>query len=64
MALAVTLLVLMLGLSFLGSSISTAAECGRVDFVDLAAQILAVAGVTYVTWITRKLDKEVRNGRE
>jgi hypothetical protein len=54
----------MLGLSFLGSSISTAAECGRVDMVDLVAQIIAVAGVTYVTWITRKLDKEVRNGGE
>jgi hypothetical protein len=54
----------MLGLSLLGSSISTAADCNRVDFVDLAAQIIAVAGVTYVTWITRKLDKEVRNGGE
>jgi hypothetical protein len=59
-----TLLVLMLGLTLMGPSISTVGACGSVGLADLFVQGVAVGLVTYVTYITRRLDREVRNGGE
>ncbi len=58
------MLVLMLGLTLMGPGISTGTDCGGIDIVDTAMQAIAVALVTYVTYITRRLDKGGNGGRE
>jgi hypothetical protein len=54
----------MLGLNLMGYNISTGADCGGIDVVDTLMQAIAVTLVTYVTYITRRLDKEVYRGGE
>jgi fumarate reductase subunit D len=58
------ILVLVLGLTMLSSNISAGADCQSISFLDTFMQAIAVTLVTYVTYITRRLDKEVYRGGE
>ncbi len=62
MAIVTPILVLALGLILLGSNASTGSDCGGIDILDASMQAVAIALVTYVTYITRRLDKESKNG--
>ncbi len=63
-AIVAPILVLALGLTLMGPSASTGYECGGIQVTDLFFQAIAVTLVTYVTYITRRLDKEGNRGRE
>ncbi len=58
------MLVLVVGLTLMGPTASALQPCSAVNLVDTGGQAIAIALVTYVTYITRRLDKEVKNGGE
>ncbi len=64
MAIVPPILVLALGLTLMGPNASTGYECGGIQVTDLFFQAIAVTLVTYVTYITRRLDREVYRGGE
>lgn len=64
MALIAPILVLALGLTLMGPSVDLGYNCGGIQVTDLMFQAIAVTLVTYVTYITRRLDKETYRGGE
>ncbi len=64
MAIVPPILVLALGLTLMGPSAMHGADCGGIDVFDTLMQAIAVTLVTYVTYITRRLDREVYRGGE
>jgi hypothetical protein len=56
--------VAMVALTLVGDTIDTTGCIRGVGVADTVGQLIAVVLLTYVTKVTTRLDKEVRNGGE